>query len=128
MLFGSIKVIMPIYLVFTILFLVSSKTNAQDPLQQNNINQKYPEVTLFSTEIRTIHSKIVNQDFEIYISLPYTYSQSKTTYPVLFNLDANMSFGITENVVHILSTLNKEIPEMIVVGIAYNIINQHPDA
>lgn len=117
----SSKVAKQIFMVLIIIFLFSSKTNAQDPLQQNGTDSQYPEVTLFSTEKRTIHSDIVNQNFDIYISLPYTYSHSKTTYPVLFNLDANMSFGITENVVHVLSTLNKEIPEMIVVGIAYPI-------
>lgn len=90
--------------------------------EQNNVVDKTSnEVTLFNTEKILLHSEIINDDFEIYISLPYKYASTDTIYPVLFNLDANISFGITENVVHILSTLNKEIPDMVVVGIAYDI-------
>ena len=46
---------------------------------------------------------------------------SDTTYPVLFSLDANVKFGLMSNVVNNLGTLTKEIPEIIVVGIAYPI-------
>ncbi len=107
-------------LVFTIILIIST-TCTQNSNQQNASDLKRPEVTLLNTEKRALHSKIVGQDFELYISLPYGYSNSDITYPVLFNLDANLGFGITDNVVHILSTLNREIPEMVVVGIAYNI-------
>jgi predicted alpha/beta superfamily hydrolase len=83
--------------------------------------KKYPEVSLLSTEKRMLHSNIVDQDFEIYVSLPYRYSYSDTTYPVLFSLDANVKFGLMSNVVNNLSGLTREIPEIIVVGIAYPI-------
>ncbi len=77
---------------------------------------------MFSTLCSTIHSEIVNDDFEIYVPLPYHYYRKDTaTYPVLFVLDANISFGIADNVSHILGTLNKEIPDIIIVGIAYPI-------
>lgn len=84
-------------------------------------NQEHPEVTLMSTEKRTIHSEIVNQDYDILISLPYLYYKSDTTYPVLFSLDANVSFGTISNIANNLSTLNRELPEIVVVGIAYPI-------
>lgn len=116
----SIKKTLQLALVFTILLFFST-TCTQNSEQQNVEDEKNSEVTLFNTEKRILHSEIINDDFEIYISLPYRYAYTDTTYPVLFNLDANISFGITDNVVHILSTLNKEIPEMIVVGIGYAI-------
>ncbi len=116
----SINKTLQLTLIFTILLILST-TCTQNSKQQNVEDEKNPEVTLFNTEKRILHSEIINDDFEIYISLPYRYAYTDTTYPVLFNLDANISFGITDNVVHILSTLNKEIPEMIVVGIAYTI-------
>jgi len=109
-----------IYFVTTILFIVTMSC-AQRSEQPKIIEEKNTEVTLFNSEKRMLHSDIINDDFEIYVSLPYSYDRTDTTYPVLFVLDANISFGITDNVVHILSTLNKEIPEMIVVGIAYPI-------
>lgn len=117
--FDSIKITMKTSLILTFLFL--STTNAQDQKKQNLTELNYPEVQLISTEKRMLHSKIVNQDFEIYISLPYKYFMSDTTYPVLYSLDANVKFGMMSNVVNNLGTLTRDIPEIIVVGIAYPI-------
>ena len=108
MILSSIKTTMQTCLILTFIFLTTSCT-------QNS------EVSLISTEKRILHSKIVKQDFEIYISLPYKYFMSDTTYPVLFSLDANVKFGLMSNVVNNLGMLTKEIPEIIVVGIAYPI-------
>jgi len=102
-----------------ILFLLTSCT--QNPNIENAEEKKIDEVTLLSTEKRIIHSEIVNVDFEIYISLPYMYDKTDTTYPVLYCLDANVKFGMISNVVNNLGTLTKDIPEIIVVGIAYPI-------
>ena len=105
----------------TAVLLISIFTCAQNPEQQIVEEKKNPEVTLFSTEKRILHSKIINDDFEIYVSLPYKYSNTDTTYPVLFCLDANVKFGLISNVVNNLGTLTRELPEIIVVGIAYPI-------
>ena len=102
-----------------LLFLYTSCTQNSEEL--NSSNEKYSEVSLISTEKRMLHSKIVEQDFEIYISLPYKYFMSDTTYPVLYSLDANVKFGLMSNVVNNLGTLTRDIPEIIVVGIAYPI-------
>jgi predicted alpha/beta superfamily hydrolase len=51
--------------------------------------------------------------------LPYGYSISDTSYPVLFSLDANRSYGIVNNMVNILSFPHNEIPSLVVVGIGY---------
>ena len=118
MLLFNKKFLLPFLILM--LFILTS-TCKQDAKQKSYKTSKAKKVTLFNTEKRILHSEIINDDFEIYISLPYLYAATDTTYPVLFNLDANVNFGITDNVVHILSTLNKEIPEMIVVGIAYTI-------
>ncbi len=117
--FDSIKITMKTSLILTFLFL--STTNAQDQKKQNLTELSYPEVSLISTEKRMLYSKIVEQDFEIYISLPYKYFMSDTTYPVLYSLDANVKFGMMSNVVNNLGTLTRDIPEIIVVGIAYPI-------
>jgi len=117
--FDSIKIIIKTSLILTILFLSTSCT--QNSEEFNSSNEKYSEVSLISTEKRILQSKIVSQDFEIYISLPYKYFMSDTTYPVLYSLDANVKFGMMSNVVNNLGTLTKEIPEIIVVGIAYPI-------
>jgi predicted alpha/beta superfamily hydrolase len=84
-------------------------------------DQELPEATLFGTEALIYHSTIINQDFELSISLPSGYARTDTTYPSLFVLDANIGFGIVSNLVRILATLHKEIPEILVVGIGYPI-------
>jgi predicted alpha/beta superfamily hydrolase len=98
--------------IMLITLIINCVKKSEDP--------KQPEVTLFNTEKRILHSEIVKDDFEIYISLPYRYAYTDTTYPVFFNLDANICFGMTDNIIH-LGALNKEIPEIVVVGIAYAI-------
>lgn len=120
--FDFIRVTKPLVLFLIIVFLNISCTSTNDLNQNKKTN--YSPVNLFNTELRTIHSKIVKQDYDIYISLPYSYYFSEKSYPVLLNLDANITFGITQNSVRLLSTLNmfnKPIPEMIVIGIAYPI-------
>jgi predicted alpha/beta superfamily hydrolase len=119
MIISSIKVIIQTCLISTFLFLSTSCTQNSEEL--NSSKEKYSEVSLMSTEKRKLHSKIVKQNFEIYISLPYTYYTSDIVYPVLFSLDANVKFGMMSNVVNNLGLLTREIPEIIVVGIAYPI-------
>lgn len=103
--------------VLILLFLSTSCTQNSEELNQSK--QKYPKVSLFSTETRILHSDIVDEDFELYISLPYEYSISDTSFPVLFSLDANRNYGIVNNMVNILSFPRNEIPSLVVVGIGY---------
>ncbi|MCJ7524032.1 MAG: alpha/beta hydrolase-fold protein [Candidatus Aminicenantes bacterium] len=108
-------------LLFTILFLFLSTSCTKNSKLPNSSNQKFPEVTLFGTETRILHSNIVNEDFELYISFPSSYFKSDTVYPVLFCLDANRSFGLVCNLVNVLSMPHNEIPEILIVGIGYRI-------
>ncbi len=119
MMFGSMKKAIHSCLILSFLSFLS--VNCQNTEQQDSTDPKYPEVSLISTEKRMLYSEIINEDFEIYVSLPYNYFRSDTNYPVLFCLDANVNFGMISNVVNNLGTLTKELPEIIVVGIAYPI-------
>jgi predicted alpha/beta superfamily hydrolase len=109
----------PLQFCFVLVLLFLSNSCYQNSEEQDKSNQKYPEVNLFSTETRILHSDIVDEDFELYISLPYDYSVSDTSYPVLFTLDANRSYGMVNNMVNILSFPYREISSMVVVGIGY---------
>lgn len=117
--FGSV------FVILILLLFAPYTVRAQDSENQPSGNQEFPEATIWGTETRIFHSNIIDQDFELSISLPSGYSRSDTFigqpfYPVLYALDANIGFGITSNIVRILSTLHKEIPEMLVVGIGYH--------
>ena len=99
---------------------VPSTSSAQKLNQLDRASISHTEATLFNTEQKVFASKIMNQQFKILISLPYSYYSTNKDYPVFFNLDANISFGLTDNVAHILF-LNKKISELIIIGIAYDI-------
>lgn len=78
----------------------------------------HPQVTIPNTQVLTISSSHVNQEFRIFIALPPTYNNLDKNYPVLYLLDANVSFGTVTETVGMLSIF-KETPEMVIVGIGY---------
>lgn len=67
-----------------------------------------------------ISSKYVEEDYNLYIGLPFDYNQEKS-YQVLYVLDANVTFGMVNDIVKLLSFEQK--PQVIVVGITYNNFN-----
>ncbi|MBN1351638.1 hypothetical protein JXJ21_19645 [candidate division KSB1 bacterium] len=64
----------------------------------------------------TIHSDILNEDREIFVSVPVRYGYSGTKYPVLYIMDGRGSFFFATSVTRFLSGTNR-IPEMIVVAV-----------
>jgi predicted alpha/beta superfamily hydrolase len=79
----------------------------------------YPRFGLFNTEERIIHSEEVGQDFQIGIWFPFSYAGSDRRYPVLYVPDGEFAFGLATGMVPILIGA-QEVPELIVVGIAYH--------
>jgi len=77
-----------------------------------------PEVTISETEVHMISSSLVDQEFKILVALPHKYKKSDRTYPVLYMLDANGTFGIMTETVRLLN-FTMEMRNMIVVGIGY---------
>lgn len=77
-----------------------------------------PPVSIDNSEQFTLYSSNTQQDYKIYIHLPASYSRSDTTYPVFYELDADIAFGISSETSTLLS-FRKEMPEVILVGIAY---------
>lgn len=66
---------------------------------------------------KTLHSRILNEDREIWIYTPKSMNtDSKTQYPVMYLLDGKDFFHFTTGIVGELSNLGK-MPAMIVVGI-----------
>lgn len=89
---------------------------------QNIINKKKRNtlVTLKNTDIREITSKFNNQKYQIKISYPKNYFVDKEKkYSVLYVIDAETNFGGISYIVQRLIK-DKLIPEILVIGIAYN--------
>jgi len=67
-------------------------------------------------EILTVFSETLNENREIFISLPSNYERNIHAYPVIIVFDAEYLFEITNSIVKIKASRN-EMPESIVIGI-----------
>jgi len=93
--------------------------------QKMIIGQTFPptkdhsEISLERTEIRVLHSDNVGQDYELFISLPYSYAKSDTNYPVIFLLDPYRAFSMVKGFTDAAAAPFPILPEVIIVGIGY---------
>lgn len=85
--------------------------------QANNAEKAVPSVTLNRTEVHKITSVSNGNLYPIYIALPGSYNYTKEDYAVVFVLDAYSSFGTMVQMARLLA-YNKELPELIIVGIS----------
>jgi len=72
----------------------------------------------------TLHSNILNEDREVYVSLPLNYDRNIHGYPVIIVMDAEYLFEVTNSIVKIKASRN-EMPESIVIGIPNNTGNRY---
>lgn len=86
--------------------------------QSHPIEDVHPKITLERTEIRVLHSDIVGQDYELNISLPFSYAKGNKSYPVIFLLDPSLHFSMMKGLTDLLSS-SQTIPPIILVGIGY---------
>ena len=103
----------------SIIILMIGISSMQGFAQTEKSNQDVQAVSLKGTEIRTVHSNIVGEDYELWISLPNSYQKSDKVYPVIFLLDPFRSFSIVKGYTDVLTTPFPLIPELIIVGIGY---------
>ena len=110
------------YLSFSFLIMLSCiiySGRTQDISKNTPGEKTFPEVTIPRTELRMLHSAVINRDFEIYIKLPYSYYTGKSIYPVVYFTDGNRSFPLVENTSFILEFPKGKVKETIVIGIGY---------
>lgn len=89
---------------------LASGAPPQTPAQPSN-----RQVTV--AEVRSVHSKILDEDRDLQIALPETYGRTTTTYPVLFLLDGSSHLLHAAATARFLASARNRIPEMIVVAI-----------
>jgi hypothetical protein len=85
-------------------------------LGQEDMNSNFEGVT---TEI--VLSEYVKESYKLSIGLPFGYDQNKE-YQVLYVLDANVTFGMVNDITKLLAFEAKH-PSVIVVGVAYKSTN-----
>jgi len=88
-------------------------------LRAQSIETQLKQVSLENTLQFTIKSKYVNnENYVVQVGLPNGYAKSDKSYPVLYVLDGDKSFGMTKEITDWL-TFTNEIRNIIVVGISY---------
>lgn len=101
--------------MWLLLIITSSLVSAQIPL----ISQIETEPVSVNTGVTfKLHSKSLNEDRVIWISLPKGYDENSRKYPVLYLLDGQWSFNSTSQSLDWLSSKDFGlIPQLIIVGI-----------
>ena len=79
---------------------------------------------IYNTQVKIFQSKIVEDDFYLFISLPDDYDTSDKKYPVLYLLDGDVAFGMATSIARYLQ-IGNAIPELIVVGIGYGALKKN---
>lgn len=103
-------------MIFVLLLIGSLATRSISYSQVGKV--EYPKVIIARTEVRLIKSTFVNQEYIIQIYLPLTYNDTSKHFPVLYLLDADMTFSMAVDIVRWL-TWSEEIPQTMIVGISY---------
>ena len=75
---------------------------------------------LDDTEVRDVHARALNRDYQVFVALPDSYRTSSPTrrYPVVFVTDANYAFPVSRGIAQRL-TKHAGLEETIVVGLSY---------
>ena len=76
------------------------------------------EVSLENTEERILHSEVLAEDFRILVARPFGPPPGPGGYPVLYLLDADVSFPLVRQVAFSLLS-GFELPPVLIVGIGY---------
>ncbi len=88
-------------------------------LSHAQTGSEFPKVTLPHTEVRELHSEIVDQGFKIMVARPFVSPfDAKEAYPVIYVLDGDMGFPIVRQTALSLQS-NGELPPALIVGIGY---------
>lgn len=103
--------------IFLTLFFCWAMLPAVQLKAQDKTTDKTTPATIHRTQVINITSKVNGVTYPIFIALPGSYFTSEKTYPVVYMLDAYSSFGVMVQMARLLS-FDKEIPEVIIVGIS----------
>src|SRR3954452_25429942 len=83
------------------------------------MSEHYPRAALFGTEERALFSPIRGRDYHLSVALPDRYKTSTQAYPVIYVLDGDFNFGVAAGLTSF-SNFFRKVPELIIVGIGYD--------
>jgi len=108
------------FLLMSLLLAALSDLSSQDKTQPKA--EDFPMASIPDTELRTLHSSILNQEMNIYIKLPVSYyTNPQKIYQAWYVTDANRTFPMVANMVSLFEVPTITEPEIVVIGIGYKI-------
>ncbi|MGA3245116.1 MAG: alpha/beta hydrolase-fold protein [Bacteroidota bacterium] len=109
-------------LIFLFLaFLTSGLTLAQ------TVRSSPPQVEILGTQLLHVTSAIVGQDYDLYVNLPRGYQDTTKTFPVIFLVDAQWDFPLTQAIFGE-QYYDGFVPAAIMVGITWGGVNPNYDS
>ena len=84
-------------------------------IQSYSFAQKKGEKIIIGESVK-IHSKVLNEERELFIYLPEGYDKSKERYPVLYKFDGHLGFKYTTGIIDHFQLFGR-MPRMILIGI-----------
>lgn len=84
------------------------------------MSEQYQRAALFGTEKRRLFSTIRGREYHLSVALPDSYKTSTQAYPVIYVLDGDFNFGVAAGLTRF-SNWFRNVPELIIVGIGYDI-------
>ena len=84
------------------------------------------QVTIPGTEVRSLHSEIVKQDYRLLVGLPGGYAESRASYPVLYLLDAQWDFPLVY-ALYGQQYYDGFVPALVIVGVTWGGERPDPD-
>lgn len=122
----KMKIISSHLLNLVMTFFILSLTGGLLFAQDGQTGQSFPEVKLAGTQQREIYSKIVGQEYDLYINLPRGYEDTTKSYPVIYLLDAQWDFALL-NAIYGQQYYDGFIPGIVTVGITWGGKNPNAD-
>ena len=102
-------------LIIIILAILPAMVNGQG-------TARYEPVPLPGSQLRNFRSEVLERDLRICVQLPLDYDpQREEKYPVLYVTDGNRFFPLVANISTVLGFPPSGFPQVVVVGIAYEI-------
>ena len=86
---------------------LSSTVYSQNSNDLEASTSTHPQVEIAGSEVSEFNSAITGEKYFIYVGLPRSYSDTDGTYPTLFIMDADGSFGTCTEISRLLFLVNK---------------------
>ena len=108
-------------MVLLLTFLTSGLIRAQ------TVRSSPPQVEILGTQLLHVTSAIVGQEYDLYVNLPRGYQDTTKTFPVIFLVDAQWDFPLTQAIFGE-QYYDGFVPAAIMVGITWGGVNPNYDS